>query len=183
VKSLKVAVLAADGYDHGALEETREALEKEGARVTIVSKFLGTLEGEGGSVEVDKIYVTTASVLFDAVFVPGGRTNVDTLKTHGDALHFIKEAFKHGKAIGATDEGVELLRAADLRGIQLADSSEVVDSRGVVTVAGRESVADRVRGAVGGEESTGTGGFAGRFLQAVAQHRHWDRESKESIPA
>jgi catalase len=183
VKSLKVAVLVADGYDHGALEETREALEKEGARVTIVSKFLGTLEGEGGSVEVDKIYVTTASVLFDAVFVPGGRTNVDTLKTHGDALHFIKEAFKHGKAIGATDDAVELLRAADLRGIQLADSSEVVDSRGVVTVAGRESVADRVRGAVGGEESTGTGGFASRFLQAVAQHRHWDRESKESIPA
>jgi catalase len=39
----------------------------------VVSKFLGTLQGEGGEVEVDKSYVTTASVLFDAVFVPGGR--------------------------------------------------------------------------------------------------------------
>ena len=74
-------------------------------------QFLGTLAGDGGEVVVDRSYVTTASVVFDAVFVPGGR-HVDALRTHGDALHFLSESFKHGKPVGATGVAVELLRLA-----------------------------------------------------------------------
>jgi catalase len=182
-RTLKVAVLAAEGYDHAALTETREALEKAGARTTVVSKFLGTLKGEGGEVEVDKSYVTTASVLFDAVFVPGGARSAAALQTHGDAMQFVDEAFKHGKPVGATGEAVELLRRARLEGVRLADGDHVVDDLGVVTVAGSTSVADRVRGAVGMEESTGLAGFAARFVEALAQHRHWGREAKDRVPA
>jgi hypothetical protein len=69
VKTPKVAILAAEGFDHEALDTTKGAIEAAGARPMIVSKFLGTLEGEGGEVQVDKSYVTTASVLFDALFV------------------------------------------------------------------------------------------------------------------
>jgi hypothetical protein len=67
--------------------------------------------------------------------------------------------------------------------VQLADSGEVVESLGVVTVAGAESMADRVKGAVGMSEATGLGGFAERFLEALAQHRHWGRESSSMVPA
>ena len=182
VKTLKVAILAAEGFDHGALEATRKALEAAGARPVVISRFLGVLKGEGGEVEVDKSYVTTASVLFDALFVPGGR-HIEALKRQGDAVHYVNEMFKHGKAIGASDEGVELLRAARLDGIALADSGEVVESHGVVTVAGGEKLADRVKGVVGLGENTGMGGFTARFLEAAAQHRHWDREQSEAVPA
>jgi catalase len=182
VETLKVAILAAEGFDHAALEEVKGALEGAGARTMVVSRFLGTLKGDGGEVEVDKSYVTTASVLFDAVFVPGGR-HVETLRGQGDALHFVSEAFKHGKPVGATGEGVELLRASPLHGVQLADSAEAVESMGVVTVAGPESMADRVKGKVGMSEDTGLGGFTQRFLEALAQHRHWGREVSETIPA
>jgi catalase len=182
IRTLKVAILAAEGFDHAALQEVKQALESQGARTMIVSKFLGTLQGEGGEVKVDKSHVTTASVLFDAVFVPGGR-HVETLRKQGDAVHFVNEVFKHGKPIGATGEGVELLRAAKLDGVQLADSGEVVESLGVVTVAGAESMADRVKGAVGMDENTGLGGFTRRFVEALAQHRHWGREQSEAVPA
>jgi catalase len=182
VKTLKVAILAAEGFDHGDLKTVREALESAGARTKVVSKFLGTLKGEGGEVEVDKTYLTTASVLFDAVYVPGGR-HAETLLKHGDALHFVSEAFKHGKPVGATGEGVELLRAAGLAGVQLADSGQVVESRGVVTASGSESVTDRVKGAVGLKEGSGTGGFVPRFLESLGQHRHWGRAASETIPA
>lgn len=67
----------------------------------------------------------------------------------------------------------DLLRSAHLHGIALADSGEVVGRLGVVTVAGPESTADRVKGAVGMSESTDLGGFTERFLEALAQHRHW----------
>jgi catalase len=184
IRTLKVAVLAADGFDHAALEQTRKALEAGGARTMVVSKFLGTLQGEGGEVKVDKSYVTTASVLFDAIFVPGGRASVDALKKHGDVLHFLSEAFKHGKPIGATGEAVELLREAKLAGVDLADGDgTVVESHGVVTVAGGSSVTDRVKDAVGLGDDTGIGGFTERFVAALAQHRHWGREMSPMVPA
>jgi catalase len=183
VKTLKVAILAADGVDHAALTQIQDALRAEGARSVVVSRFLGTLQGEGGEVPVDKSYVTTASVLFDAVVVPGGRKGIDALLTHGDALHFLSEAFKHGKTIGATGHAVELLRAAQLHGVGLADSAQVVESLGVVTVAGTESLTDKVKGAVGLEEGTGQGGFLRQFLDALARHRHWGRDQKERVPA
>ena len=182
VKTLKVAILAAGGFDHATLTETKEAIEKAGARTEVVAKFLGTLKGEGGEVEVDRSHVTTASVLFDAVFVPGGR-HVDTLLKLGDAVHFVSEAFKHGKPVGATGEAVELLRRAALPGIRLAGSGEVVEDRGVVTVAGGESLGDRVKGAVGMVEGSGVAGFVPRFLAALAEHRHWGRETTEMVPA
>jgi catalase len=182
VATLKVAILAAEGFDYQALQQIREAVEEAGGRTMIVSKFLGTLKGEGGEVEVDKSYVTTASVLFDALFIPGG-THVETLKKQGEAVHFANEVFKHGKTIGASGEAVELLRMAKLEGVQLAESAEVVESLGVVTVAGDEKLTDRVKGAVGLDESSGVGGLAPRFLAALAQHRHWGRVHSDMVPA
>jgi hypothetical protein len=59
----------------------------------------------------------------------------------------------------------------------------VVESLGVVTVAGTESLTDKVKGAVGLEEGTGQGGFLRQFLDALARHRHWGRDQKERVPA
>jgi hypothetical protein len=40
-----------------------------------------------------------------------------------------------------------------------------------------------VKGAVGLEEGCGVAGFAPRFVEALAQHRHWRRETKDMVPA
>jgi catalase len=182
VKTLKVAMIVAEGYDHAALEATKEALEAEGARTMVVSQFRTTVQGDGGSVEVDKSYVTTASVLFDAVFIPGG-AHVEALRRQGEAIHFVNEAFKHGKPVGATGEAVELLRTLESAGVQVADSGEAVSSLGVVTVAGRETKGDRAKGAAGMDGQTGLGGFTRHFLEALAEHRHWGRKQSPMIPA
>jgi catalase len=184
VKSLKVAILAADGVDEGSIEAVNGALEKEGARSMVVSKFLGKLKAAGGGeVPVDKIYVTAGSIMFDAVFVPGGRQSVEALLTHGDALHFVQEAFKHGKPVGAVGEGVDLLAAARLPDVRLAGEGESLSELGVVTDRTGEpggSLGDRVK------ETAGVGhpdSFNARFLDALAEHRHWGRDAKETVPA
>ena len=182
VQTLKVAVLAADGYDHEALDETRKALDEEGASTVVVSKVLGTLKGAGGETQVDKSHVTTTSVVYDAVLIPGGE-HVKALRQEGEVMHFIREAYKHGKPIGATGEAVQLQREARLPGVQLADSAEAVSSQGVVSVAGAETRADRVKGLAGMTEKTGIGGFRTLFLEALAEHRHWGRGQSETIPA
>lgn len=63
-----------------------------------------------------------------------------------NALHFIKEAYSHYKPIGATHEGTALLREAHL-----------TDRTGVVT---DDNMSD----------------FADQFADAIAVHRHWERE-------
>jgi len=42
---------------------------------------------------VDRSLLTVASVMYDAVFVPGGQAAVDALWGQGDARHFVAEAY------------------------------------------------------------------------------------------
>ncbi len=169
VKSRKVAILAMDGYNHDEVMKVKQALTDARAHPQVVSQFLGTIRGDGGEMEVDKSYVTTGSIMYDAVYIPGG-THVEALKNQGFAIHFVNEAFKHCKPIGATGEGIELLKASDIRGVNYAEQSAggkaMVDT-GVVTAASQ-----------GDMDS-----FADSFKTAIAQHRHWAREMKEQVPA
>ncbi|UWJ22290.1 Catalase [Methanosarcina mazei TMA] len=171
IKTRKIAILVADGYDHKDLSQAMQALEAGGAKADIISKFQGMLKSsDGQEIEVDKNYRTTESVLYDAVYIPGGKENVETLKKHGDAIHFVNEAFRHCKPLGATGEGVELFKAAHLPDIKLAGKSsadKVVSDKGVVTARNE------------GDRSS----FNESFTIAIAQHRHWNREKKEQVPA
>jgi catalase len=170
IKSRRIAILAADGVDATALMQVKKTLMDQGAHFKVVSKYQGMLKGEGGKgVEVDKSYETTASVMFDAVFVPGGKNSVEALKKHGSAVHFINEAYKHCKPIGAIGAGIELLKASNIEGVELADpgSKGVVVDKGVVTMAG----------------SSDMKAFCKRFFETIARHRHWEREKYEEVPA
>ena len=169
IATRRVAVLAADGYDHAVLEPVVAALERAGAKPKIVSKFRGTIRSsEGQHVEVDKSHVTTGSIMYDAVFVVGGRGCVDRLKEEGESLHFINEAFKHGKAIGAVGEGIELLEASSIRGLAFArPGGGVIGTMGVVTAPAGHSLDE----------------FLAAFERAIAAHRHWERAPlKEAVP-
>jgi catalase len=168
-KGRKVAVLAAEGVDAASLMALKSALRDAGAQAEVVSKFGGMLSGAGGDeVTVDKTFVTTGSVMYDAVLVPGGAASAAALTQQGDARHFVSEAFKHCKPIAALGEGVDLLAASDLAGVTLADGEGgVTDDSGVVT-SRSASDADAV---------------ARQFIDAIAAHRHWGRAQKERVPA
>jgi len=169
IVSRKIAVLAADGYNHAEVESVKKALMDAGAQADIISKFRGMLKSsDGKKMEVDKNYETAASVVYDAVYVPGGHESVNTLKMHGDAIHFINEAFRHCKPIGATGDGVDLLMSSSIKGVDFAgDGTEIMSDKGVVTV----------------RSPGGDGKFNKAFIEAIAQHRHWDREKKMQVPA
>jgi catalase len=170
IATRKIAILAAEGFDHASLAAVRETLEAKGARCEIVSKHQQKLAGTGGELMVDKSYVVTASVMYDAVLVAGGAQSAETLLGHGDARHFVNEAFRHCKTVAALGEGVQLLAAAQLEGVALAQGGEPEVDAGVVTLADTTAAA-------------AVTSFGERFVEAIAQHRHWQREQGERVPA
>lgn len=170
--SRRVAVLAENGYNHDELQQFLEACQSAAVHPAIISKQQGMLSSsDSHQLEVQENYYTTASVLYDAIYIPGGQQSIASLMTHGDALNFINEAFKHCKAIGASNEGVDMLMECNLGEISLAgssDGSQIFSDAGVVTVRNTGQMRE----------------FAGEFIEAVAQHRHWSRGAiKEMVRA
>jgi catalase len=171
IKTRRVAILAADGVDDAALSAMKQALVAAGAQVKVVAPRLGSLKSANGAeVPIDFSLLTAGSVLFDAVYVPGGEKSIDMFKADGKALHFIHEAYKHCKAMAATGAGAELLHASYL-GTQATpkpntDGNQIVADEGVII--GRDARVDDV---------------AAEFIKAIAQHRHWSRAMKDQVPA
>jgi catalase len=175
IATRRVAILAADGADMEAIRTVREALIAARAAPFIVAPHLGMLTGANGDAAlIDFSLLTTSSVLFDAVFVPGGAESAATLADERDAIEFVTDAFRHCKAIGAVAEGARLLRAIPgaLQGD--GDGGRGLAAAGVVLHEQKEGRAARGDGGA-------LGGFVTEFIQAIAAHRHWDRMRKNRL--
>lgn len=115
VKTRQVAFLIADGVDATSVTAMKEALLKAGAQVQLIAPRQGSIQTAGGSsVEADQSLLGAASVLFDAVYVPGGADSAAALESHPDAIRFIDEAYRHCKAIAVHGEGLQVLKATSV---------------------------------------------------------------------
>jgi catalase len=127
------------------------------------------LFAETGSTKVDRPLLTVASVLYDSVPVAGGPDSVDALRGNGAAVRYVAEAYKHAKPIGAFGDGVDLLRDAPLEDAKLSENG-LAEESGVVTLASP------------GNGNGDLDAFAEAFANAVAAHRHFDR-NLAAVPA
>ncbi len=111
----KVAILAADGVNGAELAQMQSALQEAGIAVEIVAPHLGSIQSaEGEAIPVNQSLLTTASVLYDAVYVPGGTDSATALQGSGDAIHFMQEAFKHYKPVATSSEGATFFQTAGI---------------------------------------------------------------------
>ena len=112
IVSRKIAALVSDGFDGEALMNMKNALEEKGAIIQLVATHGGTVTcDKGKNHQVDAALLTTESVLFDAIFVPGGEESVNDLLAEAKAKKFINESLMHCKAIAVSKEGEQLLDA------------------------------------------------------------------------
>ena len=156
IKSRIIAVLATDGVESTYLDATKQALVKAGAQAKIIATHNGHIvDSKGKAIKVDFSFLTAASVLFDAVYIPGGKASVQKILAETDAIHFVTEAFKHCKAIAADAEGAEVIKASliPLKANQAPPAGVLIDQAP--------------------EE----------FINAIANHRFWEREKKPDVPA
>lgn len=171
-RTRKVAILVDNGFNHGEVTQLMTNLQNAGVKAELISKNLGMLSGSNGQqIEANKSFKTAGSIHYDAVYVAGGQTSIDALKVHGDALHFINEAFKHVKTIGASNEGVDLILASQITGVTTAGpdtKAQLFNEWGVVTI----------------RNTMDLGAFSQAFISNIAMHRHWERElqKKDQVP-
>jgi len=117
LKGFRVAMLVTNAFEQVELEKPKEALEKAGATVQIVSPVNGTVKGWDHDKPKDdfKVDVPLASAKpedFDALVLPGGVANPDKLRIDEKAVQFAK-SFAN-KPIGAICHGPWLLINAEL---------------------------------------------------------------------
>ncbi len=115
----RVAILAASGFEESELLEPKKALEAAGALTQVVSLKEGTIQGMrhdqvGQKVTVDIALDAANAEQFDALVLPGGLMNPDTLRTNQEALAFVRSFFEAGKPVGAICHGPQVLISADL---------------------------------------------------------------------
>lgn len=190
IKSRRVAILLADGYDSLAFSSMKAAILAGGALPFVMGTKRQPIFAEGESsdsskgVTPDHYYDGQRSTMFDATFIPGGKKHVETLAKIGQIRYWIAETFGHLKALGAVGEAVELV-SMSLPNVSSYDGSKklefsgvsggggVVESYGVVT-AGTIPKPETFREGV--EIVRNAGDFVGKFFYQIAQHRNYERE-------
>ena len=159
IETRQVAFLVADGFDASDVKTMKNALEKQGATVKIIGmKSSGAKDANGNQMKVDHALRTVASVLFDAVYVPGGEKSIATLTDEPDAIEFVNEAFRHCKAIAGSGAGVSFLNEETY-------VRKAKDDKAVILI-------DKI-----------SKDAAQNFIDAIASHRNWDRENMRKVPA
>jgi protease I len=119
LNGMKVAILAAEGFEQSELTEPRKALQEAGAEALVVSPAQGEVQGwkhfeKGEKVRVDVPLERADANEFDALMLPGGVANPDQLRMQPRAVEFVRAFFDAGKPVAAICHAPWTLIEADV---------------------------------------------------------------------
>jgi len=154
IATRKIAIVLADGVDLEPVSELIESLDGAGAVTRLLASRLGTVRGEDGEpVEIDATLENSPAALFDALVLPGGSEAVDALCLDGRTLEFVKDQYRHCKAI-----------------LALGDASKILTKAGIpLTLPSGDSDPGLLIDGQNGNE-------AQAFIAAIGRHRHVERD-------
>jgi protease I len=110
ISNAKILILATDGFEQSELEVPREKLKSVAQLVHVAAPkerkqkdaIIGWQKHDWGKpVKVDVELADVSTSLYDALVLPGGQMNPDTLRINPDALKLIKAFVNEGKVVAA----------------------------------------------------------------------------------
>ncbi len=119
LQGFRVAIIANDLFEQSELLEPRKALENAGAQVKIISKKSGEIQGvqhdeKDQKVKVDLTLAEASADDFDALVLPGGAMNADSLRMEKEAQEFVRAIDSSGRPLAVICHGAWLLVSASL---------------------------------------------------------------------
>src|SRR6201996_2601803 len=116
----KIAFLTAnEGVEEVELTEPRKAVEAAGAETELLAPEAGDVQAFN-HLDKGETYAATRAVgdakadEFDGLVLPGGVANPDNLRTHPEAVSFVRDFFEAGKPVAAICHGPWTLIEADV---------------------------------------------------------------------
>ena len=125
LKGLKVAILITDGFEQVEMTEPRQALGQAGAEPQIVSPKNNLVKAWkftewGDEFVVERPLSSARPDDYDALLLPGGVMNPDTLRTIPAAVAFVMAFFDVGKPVASICHGPwTIIEAGAARGRRL----------------------------------------------------------------
>ena len=107
----KIAFLTAnEGVEEVELTEPRKAVEGAGAETDLFAPEAGEVQAfnhldKAESYAVDKVVGDASADEYDGLVLPGGVANPDNLRTHPEAVSFVRDFFSAGKPVGVICHG------------------------------------------------------------------------------
>ncbi len=116
----KIAFLTAnEGVEEVELTEPLKAVTEAGAKTELLAPEAGEVQAfdhldKAETYAVDKVVGDASADEYDALVLPGGVANPDILRTHPEAVSFVREFFAAGKPVGVICHGPWTLIEADV---------------------------------------------------------------------
>jgi protease I len=119
LRGMQIAILVTDGFEQAEFTEPKVAFEREGATTKVASQKTGQVQGfkhdtKADRFDVDITFKELDAKEFDAVLLPGGVMNADTIRMIPEAQNFVKDMQKQGKPIAVICHGGWLLVSSGL---------------------------------------------------------------------
>jgi protease I len=110
LKGKRVAIVATDMFEQVELTEPRKALDEAGAKTELISIEPGKIQGfnhydKGDQLPVDRTIEEASADDYDALMLPGGVGNPDTLRMDENVVSFVRAFFEQGKPVAAICHG------------------------------------------------------------------------------
>ena len=126
---------------------------------------------DGSATPVDTACWTVASVLFDAVYVAGGGERRKRSQASADALAF------HGRGVSSTAR-----RSPRPAPVSRSCGASYLGAKGAIDPNRDADTVSSKDGVVTGGDRQGSK-VASAFVEAIAQHRFWVRETADRVRA
>src|SRR5438105_5116888 len=174
----RVPFLFTDGVEQVELTEPLKAIRNAGAKTDLVSLEPGEVQmfqhlDRGDMIKADRAAADANPSEYDALVLPGGVANPDTLRTDEDAVRFVRGFFEQDKPVGVICHAPWTLIEADVvRGRTVTSwPSLKTDLRN----AGASWVDEQVRvdnGLVSSRKPDDLAAFCAKLVEEFAEGRH-----------
>jgi protease I len=183
----RVAFLATDMVEQVELTEPWKAVRDEGARVELISLEEGKIQGfnhydKADEFAVDRTVEEASASDYDALVIPGGVGNPDTMRGDENAVAFVREFFEQGKPVGVICHGPWMLvEAGVVRGRKVTSWPTLQTD---IRNAGGQWVDEEVvvdQGLVTSRKPDDLPAFTEKIVEEFCEGRHEQQAEKTQI--
>jgi protease I len=180
----RVAFLATDMVEQVELTEPWKAVQEAGATPELVSLREGEIQGfnhydKADTFKVDRTVEEASADDYDALVIPGGVGNPDTMRMDENAVEFTRQFFEQGKPVGVICHGPwMLIEAGVVRGRKVTSWPSL---RTDIRNAGGEWVDQEVvveQGLVTSRKPADLPAFNEKIVEEFAEGRHEEQAAK-----